>query len=136
MFRGMGDVMRGWMLAIPMSVAKGIFIVYFLLLIYWIIKLPENEVTLTLESGKTMAKLSIATSDSYVSKDGEVIKTTQWHNVIAWNKQAELAEKYLSKGQQVCVSGKLNNRSYEDKDGTKKYITEIVCNELVMLGGK
>lgn len=54
MFRGMGDVMRGWMLAIPMSVAKGIFIVYFLLLIYWIIKLPENEVTLTLESGKTI----------------------------------------------------------------------------------
>ena len=54
MFRGMGDVMRGWMLAIPMSVAKGIIIVYFLLLIYWIIKLPENEVTLALESGKTI----------------------------------------------------------------------------------
>ena len=56
LFRGMGDVMRGWMLAIPMSVAKGVFIAYFLLLIYWIIKLPENEVTLSLSSGK-MIKL-------------------------------------------------------------------------------
>ena len=95
--------------------------------------LGMNPEIKSLESGKTMAKLSIATSDSYISKDGEIIKTTQWHNIIAWNKQAELAEKYLSKGQQVCVAGKLNNRSYEDKDGNKQYITEVIVDNFMFL---
>jgi single-strand DNA-binding protein len=58
------------------------------------------------------------------------------HNVVAWNKTAEIIEKYLEKGNEVAIEGKLTSRSYEDKDGTKKYITEIVCNELLMLGGK
>ena len=87
-----------------------------------------------LESGKIMAKISLATSETYVNSAGEKIKDTQWHNVIAWGKQAELAEKYLGKGQQVCIEGKLNNRSYEDKNGEKRYITEVICNELLMLG--
>jgi single-strand DNA-binding protein len=95
--------------------------------------LGMNPEIKSLESGKTIAKLSIATSDSYISKDGEIIKTTQWHNIIAWNKQAELAEKYLSKGQQVCVAGKLNNRSYEDKDGNKQYITEVIVDNFMFL---
>jgi len=95
--------------------------------------LGMNPEIKSLESGKTMAKLSIATSDSYISKDGEIIKTTQWHNIIAWNKQAELAEKYLSKGQQVCVAGKINNRSYEDKDGNKQYITEVIVDNFMFL---
>jgi len=86
-----------------------------------------------LESGKIMAKISLATSETYVNSAGEKIKDTQWHNVIAWGKQAELAEKYLGKGQQVCIEGKLNNRSYEDKNGEKRYITEVLVNDILFL---
>ena len=86
-----------------------------------------------LESGKIMAKISLATSETYVNSVGEKIKDTQWHNVIAWGKQAELAEKYLGKGQQVCIEGKLNNRSYEDKNGEKRYITEVLVNDILFL---
>ncbi|MFT4575723.1 MAG: single-strand DNA-binding protein [Polaribacter sp.] len=91
---------------------------------------------ITLDSGKKLAKLSIATNETYKNAQGEKVTDTQWHNVVAWNKTAEIIEKYLEKGSEVAIEGKLTNRSYEDKDGTKKYITEIVCNELVMLGGK
>lgn len=86
-----------------------------------------------LESGKTMAKISLATSEMYVNNAGEKVKDTQWHNVIAWGKQAELAEKYLVKGQQVSIEGKLNNRSYEDKNGETRYITEVLVNEILFL---
>ena len=68
-----------------------------------------------------------------MSDIGEKVKDTQWHNVIAWGKQAELAEKYLVKGQQVCIEGKLNNRSYEDKNGETRYITEVLVNEILFL---
>jgi single-strand DNA-binding protein len=91
---------------------------------------------ITLDSGKKLAKLSIATNETYKNAQGEKVTDTQWHNVVAWNKTAEIIEKYLEKGSEVAIEGKLTNRSYEDKDGTKKYITEIVCNELLMLGGK
>jgi single-strand DNA-binding protein len=91
---------------------------------------------ITLDSGKKLAKLSIATNETYKNAQGEKVTDTQWHNVVAWNKTAEIIEKYLEKGSEVAIEGKLTNRSYEDKDGTKKYITEIVCNELVMLGSK
>ena len=86
-----------------------------------------------LESGKLMAKLSIATSDSYINSSGEKIDDTQWHNVVAWGKNADLAGKYLCKGQQVCVEGKLNHRSYEDKNGDTKYITEVIVNDFLFL---
>ena len=87
----------------------------------------------TLESGKTVAKISLATSEVYINGEGEKIKDTQWHNVIAWGKQAEIAEKYLEKGQQVCIEGKLNNRSYDDKNGEKRYITEVLVNDILFL---
>ena len=98
--------------------------------------LGNNPEIITLESGKKLAKISIATNEIYKNAQGEKVTDTQWHNVIAWNKTAEIIEKYLEKGNEVAIEGKLTSRSYEDKDGTKKYITEIVCNELLMLGGK
>jgi len=91
---------------------------------------------ITLESGKKLAKFSIATNEVYTNAKGEKIKETQWHNLVAWNKTAEIIEKYVQKGNEVAIEGKLTSRSYEDKDGVKKYITEIVVNELLMLGGK
>lgn len=91
---------------------------------------------ITLESGKKLAKFSIATNETYRNAKGEKVTDTQWHNVIAWNKTAEIIEKYLQKGNEVMVEGKLTSRSYETKEGEKRYITEVVCNELLMLGNR
>ncbi|MFN4762268.1 single-stranded DNA-binding protein [Gillisia sp. Q332] len=93
----------------------------------------EPEI-LNLESGKKLAKFSIATNESYKNSKGEKITDTQWHNIIAWGKTAELIENYVPKGKEVGVEGKLTSRSYEDKEGHKRYITEIVCNELLLMG--
>ena len=90
----------------------------------------------TLNSGKKMAKLNIATNEIYFNDKGEKVTETQWHNLVAWNKQAEKVEKYLTKGQELVIEGRLNNRSYEDKSGQKKYITEIVVDEFLMAGRK
>ncbi len=95
----------------------------------------EPEV-ITLESGKKLAKFSLATNESYRNSEGEKITNTEWHNLIAWGKIAEVVEKYLKKGNEVMVEGKLTSRSYETKEGDKRYITEIVCNELLMLGNR
>ncbi len=94
---------------------------------------PEVKV---FDSGKKKVRMSLATSDSYKNTSGEKVEQTQWHNLILWGKVAEVAEKYLQKGSELAVEGKLTYRSYEDKDGEKKYITEIVVNELIMLGKK
>ena len=98
--------------------------------------LGNNPEILTLDSGKKLAKFSIATNDTYKNAKGEKVTDTQWHNVIAWNKTAEIIEKYVVKGNEIAIEGKLTSRSYEDKNGDKKYITEVVCNELLMLGNK
>ena len=89
-----------------------------------------------LESGKKVATLSLATSESYRNASGEKVTETQWHRLVAWGKVAEIAEKYLDKGKEIAIEGKLVNRSYTDKDGNKKYITEVQVNELLMLGAK
>ncbi|MDE0536884.1 single-stranded DNA-binding protein [Tenacibaculum sp. L6] len=89
---------------------------------------------ITLESGKKLAKFAIATNERYKNARGEKITDTQWHNVVAWNKTAEIIEKYLEKGKEVMIEGKLTSRSFEDKEGNKRYVTEVVCNELLMLG--
>ncbi|AZJ34706.1 single-stranded DNA-binding protein [Tenacibaculum singaporense] len=91
---------------------------------------------ITLESGKKLAKFAIATNETYKNSQGEKITDTQWHNVVAWNKTAEIIEKYLEKGKEVMIEGKLTSRSFEDKEGNKRYITEVICNELLMLGNK
>ena len=98
--------------------------------------LGNNPEIITLESGKKLAKFSIATNESYKNSQGERITDTQWHNVIAWNKTAEIIEKYLEKGNEVAIEGKLTSRSYETKEGEKRNVTEVVCNELLMFGGK
>lgn len=90
----------------------------------------------TLDGGKKMARFSIATNETYRNAKGEKITETQWHNIIAWGKVAEIAEKYLTKGKEVVVEGKLVNRNYTDKDGNKKYSTEVQVNELLLLGEK
>ena len=89
----------------------------------------------TTENGKKLARFSIATNDIYRNSRGERIRETLWHTVIAWGKLAEIAEKYLTKGREVAVAGKLVHREYTDKNGIRRFITEIVLNELVMLGG-
>ncbi len=94
---------------------------------------PEVKET---ESGKKLAMFNVATSESYRNAEGEKITETQWHRVVAWGKVAEIAEKYLDKGKEIALEGKLVTRSYTDKDGNKKYITEVQATELLMLGVK
>ena len=98
--------------------------------------LGNNPEIVNLDAGKKLAKFSIATNESYKNSKGETIKETQWHNLVAWGKTAEIIEKYLQKGNEVAIEGKLVNKNYDDKEGKKHYVTEIVVNELLMLGGK
>lgn len=85
---------------------------------------------------KKLAKFSIATSDSYKNDKGEKVEETQWHNITLWDAQATIAENYLIKGSEVAIEGKLVNKNYTDKDGVKRYVTEIMVSELVLLGKK
>ena len=94
---------------------------------------PEIKTT---ETGKKLARFSIATNETYQNVKGEKVTETTWHNLIAWGKLAETAEKYLHKGTEIVIEGKLINKSYNDKDGNKKYISEVQVNELLLLGGK
>jgi single-strand DNA-binding protein len=82
------------------------------------------------------ANFSLATTESYKNKNGEKVTNTEWHNIVVWRGLADVAEKWVKKGTQLYVEGKIVNRSYDDKDGQKKYITEIVADNFVMLGGK
>lgn len=86
-----------------------------------------------LESGKKIAKVRLATSENYKNKDGEKVTDTQWHNLVIWGPRAEFVEKYLKKGQEVAIEGKLNHRTYDNAEGEKKYFTEIIVNEILML---
>lgn len=87
----------------------------------------------TFESGRTMASFSLATTENYTDQNGKKVKDTQWHQVVAWGKSANFVESYLDKGNRIAVDGKLVHRSYNDKDGTTKYITEVVVNEIMLL---
>ncbi|GAA3760624.1 single-stranded DNA-binding protein [Flavobacterium ginsengiterrae] len=87
----------------------------------------------TLESGKKLAHLTIATNEVYRNDKGDKVEQTEWHRVTAWGKTAEIIEKYVVKGKEVAVEGKLTHRSYDDKNGEKKYITEVVVNEILLL---
>lgn len=88
---------------------------------------PETK---TFDNG-TKVILSLATSDFYYNDKKEKIETTQWHNIVAWGKTAELIQKYVEKGKEIAVEGKLTYRTYEDKEGVKRSITEIVINEVL-----
>ena len=87
-----------------------------------------------LENGKKLARFTLATSESFKNSDGKQIKETQWHQVVAWGGSATIAEKFLKKGREVALSGRLTHRSYENKNGNTRYFTEIVVNDIVLLG--
>ena len=89
-----------------------------------------------LETGRAVANFPLATSESYKNREGERVTHTEWHNIVLWTPLAEIAEKYLNKGKQVYIEGRLTTRSYEDKDGNKKYMTEVVGQNLTMLGSR
>ncbi|MCB2378859.1 single-stranded DNA-binding protein [Hymenobacter sp. BT635] len=89
-----------------------------------------------LEGGSSVAHFTLATNDYYKDKSGNRVERTEWHNITAWRGLAEMAEKYLKKGQQIYVEGKLRTRQYQDKDNQTRYITEIVADEISMLGGR
>ena len=91
---------------------------------------PEIQ---TLEGEIRVAKFSLATSESYKDKAGQTQTETDWHNVVAWRGLADLASKYLSKGSMIYLEGKVKTRSYSDKDGSKKYVTEIIAESFIML---
>ena len=87
------------------------------------------------ENGK-LAKVSLATSDYYTNAVGEKVEETQWHNLTCGGKLADIMEKYVEKGKEIAIEGKIVYRTYDDKDGVKRYITEIRVEEIVLLGGK
>jgi single-strand DNA-binding protein len=95
--------------------------------------LGQNPEIKTLESGKKVAHFTIATNDAFKNNDGQKIEETTWHNIVAWNGLAERAARFLKKGKEVAVEGRLVYRTYEDKKGMTKYITEIVLNEMLLL---
>lgn len=98
--------------------------------------LGKNPEIKTIESGKKVARVSLATSESYKNQQGEKVTETQWHNLTAWGKLADILEQYTQKGSEICVEGKLTYREYTDKEGIKRNFTEIVVNELLLLDKK
>ena len=90
----------------------------------------------TISEKKKVANVSIATNDSYRNDKGEKVEETQWHNLVLWDRLAILAESYLHKGSEITVEGKLTSRSYTDKEGVKRYVTEIVVSDLQMQSKK
>lgn len=89
-----------------------------------------------LEGGTSVASFPLATSETYKNKSGEKVTTTEWHNIVVWRGLAEVAEKYVKKGSQLYIDGRIRTRSYDDKDGNKRYFTEIYADTLRMLGKK
>ncbi|MDD2633266.1 MAG: single-stranded DNA-binding protein [Bacteroidales bacterium] len=87
-------------------------------------------------NGHKMARFSLATSDTYTNQKGEKVTETQWHNLVIWGKLAEVAGQYLKKGRQIAVEGRLETNAFDDKKGNRKYYTQIVVNDLLMLDGK
>ncbi|WP_299826099.1 single-stranded DNA-binding protein [uncultured Pontibacter sp.] len=89
-----------------------------------------------LEGGVAVARFPLATSESYKDKSGQKQEKTEWHNIVVWRGLAEVAEKYLRKGQSVFIEGKIRTNQYQDKDGNQRYSTEIVADNMTMLGGR
>jgi single-strand DNA-binding protein len=84
--------------------------------------------------GKAVASFSLATSERWTNQDGQKQENTTWHNIVAWGKQAEVMKEYLTKGKQVYIEGRISNRSYDDKEGNKKYISEVVVQNFTFIG--
>ena len=90
----------------------------------------------SLENGAKVANFTLATSETYKNRDGQKVTTTEWHNIVLWRGLADIAERFLRKGNQVYIEGKIKTRVWDDKDGNKRYTTEILGDNLTMLGGK
>ncbi len=88
----------------------------------------------TFDGGKKLANITLATNESYTNNKGEKVEQTEWHRITAWGKTAEIIEKYVTKGKEIAIEGKLTHRSYDDKDGNKRFVTEVVANELLLIG--
>lgn len=86
-----------------------------------------------LDSGKKVARISLATNENYKNSKGERQAETHWHTIVAWGKTADIIEKYVGKGKEIAIEGKLTSRSYEDKEGVKRYVTEVVASEILLL---
>ena len=95
-------------------------------------RLGQDPEIINLDSGKKLAKFSLATNENYTTAKGEKVENTSWHNIVAWGKTADIIENYTSKGKEIVINGKLSSRSYETKDGEKRYVTEVVCNQVVL----
>ena len=89
-----------------------------------------------LDSGVAVANFSLATTESYTNKQGERVNQTEWHNIVLWRGLADVAEKYLKKGNPVYIEGKIHNKKWEDKDGVTKYSVDIIADKMTMLGSK
>jgi single-strand DNA-binding protein len=96
--------------------------------------LGQNPETKTIDNGKKVTRFTMATDDSFKNSEGQKVSEATWHNIVAWNGLADVASRFLRKGRQVAVEGRLVYRSYEDKKGVTKNITEIVLDDLVLLG--
>ena len=96
-------------------------------------RLGQDPEIRTLESGKKVAHFNLATNESYRNAEGTKIDETTWHSIVAWNGLAELSSKFLGKGREVCIEGRISYRSYTDKNGVQRNVTEIVATDLVML---
>ena len=96
-------------------------------------RLGQDPEIVTFNDGNKIAKFSLATDDSYKDKNGNKVERAYWHNIVVKNGLVKVVEEYVSKGQEIAIEGKLTNRVWEDKDGNKRYVTEVVCNELLML---
>ena len=96
-------------------------------------RLGQDPELKKIETGKKVLRFSLATDESYKNSEGQKVTETTWHNIVAWNGLAELLEKYLKKGNRIALEGRISYRSYEDKKGETKYITEIVMNEFMFL---
>ena len=94
--------------------------------------LGNDPEMITLESGQKLAKFSLATNEYYKDAEGQKQTKTQWHNLVAWNKTAEIIENYVTKGKEIAIEGKLTNRSWDDKEGNKRYTSEVVVSEVVL----
>ena len=96
-----------------------------------------QEPTITnLESGKKVARFSIATNESYKNNKGEKVQSTDWHTVVAWGKTAEIIENFVGKGKEIAITGKLRTRTYTTDDGNQRYVTEVQAKEVLLLGNK
>ena len=98
--------------------------------------LGQEPEIISFENGSKLAKLNLATNETYKNPKGEKITNTHWHSLTAWGKQAEILEKYVKKGQELAIEGKLVTRSFETKEGEKRYRTEVQISDFLMLGGK